>query len=803
MAFFEDVRFGLRSLAKNTGFTIVAATALALGIGTNATVFAITNGVLFKNMPFVSDRILYLSTKNLRRGERRSGVSWPDFRDWRAQSKAFESMGAFDFTVVNVSDKNGVPTRYNLSRITGDTFSTIGQKPVMGRDFTAVDDKAGAAPVVILGFGVWENRYGRNPGILGQTIRVNSVPTTVIGVMQRGMRFPIDSELWQPLGPTVDSEKRGARGLGAFGAMAPGVTQKSAEAEMATIARNLERAYPATNQGITAVVHTFSEEFNGPQVTVLLAALMGAVVFVLLIACANVANLLLGRAVDRSREISVRIALGASRWRIIRQLLVESVMLSMVGGVLGWLLSLWGIRLFDASVRDRIPAWMNFTMDYRGFVYLAAISVGTGLLFGLAPALRLSRLDVNSTLKEGGRGSTGARGKHLSRVLVVAEMALAVVLLAGAGLMIRSFVNIQQANPGVNTKNMLVMRLFLPEAKYPRPDDQITFHQRLKAKLEALPGVEVSTIAVTMPTGGSMKFPYEIEHAAPVDEDRRPQLSAEVISPDYFRAMDVRILRGRAFTEADDAAGTRVALVNQRLAEKFWPGDDPIGKRLRIYDNKVADPWVTVVGVAPNILQNDITVNEYDPLLYLPYRQKTLRDMSLMARTRVPPGTLGTAFRQTVQAIDEDMPIYSLRSMEERMALNYWEQGVFGSLFATFAAIALVLAAVGLYAVIAHSVTQRTQEIGLRMALGASGENILGLVFLQGMRQMSIGLAVGLAAAIGLTRVLRALLAGVSPTDVTTLAGVCLLLAAAATLGCYLPARRAMRVDPLVALRHE
>jgi putative ABC transport system permease protein len=805
MILFEDIRFGVRTMAKNPSFTLVAVVALALGIGANATVFAITNGVLFKSMPFVSDRILYLANTNVSRGQNRLGLSYPEFRDWRTQAKSFDAMGAYRFSVANLSDKSGVPSRFNVAEISANTFSMIGQKPVLGHDFTADDEKAGAAPVTILGYGIWENRYGKSAGILGQSIRINDVPTTVIGVMQRDLKFPIDAELWTALVPKADAEKREVRSLRAFGEMAPGITEKLAGAEMETIARNLEKEYPATNQGIRPVVHSFSEEFNGGDVRVLLAALMGAVAFVLLIACANVANLLLARAVDRSREVSIRIALGAGRWRIIRQLLVESVMLSVVGGVLGWLISIWGLRVFDASVRDRIPSWMNFSMDYRGFAYLAAVSVGTGLLFGLAPALRLSKLDVNTSLREGGRGSSGGpRARYLSALLVITEMALAVVLLAGAGLMIRSFLNIYQTNVGVNTKNVLVMRLFLPEAKYPRAEDQIAFHQRLKARLDALPGVEVSSIATTMPTGGSMNFPYELEHSQPVDEKRRPTISALVISPDYFRAMDLRALRGRAFTDADGVAGAPpVTLVNQRFAEKFWPGDDPVGKRLRIFNGKDPEPWLTVVGVVPNVLQNDISVREHDPIIYLSYRHKPQRDMAIMARTRVPPGTLGTAFRREVQAVDEDMPLFALRTMAERIALNYWAQQIFGTLFAIFAGIALALASVGLYAVIAHSVSQRTQEIGVRMALGASGQNILQLIFSQGIKQLAIGLAIGLTAAFGLTRVLSSLLVQVSPTDPMTLAMVAFVLAAASTLGCLIPARRAMRLDPVQALRNE
>ncbi len=806
MVLFEDIRFGLRKLAKDPGFTLTAVVALALGIGANATVFAITNGVLFKNMPFVDDRILYLTTANVSRGERNIGVSWPDFRDWRAQVKSFDALGAYNFDSANVTDKSGVPARSNFAGITANTFSMIGQKPVIGRDFTDADGNPGASPVAILGYRMWEDRYGKDPSVLGKSIRINSVPTTIVGVMQNGLRFPIDSELWIPLRVGENVEKRGAHEFGAFGHLGANATEKQARAEMASIAHNLEVAYPETNKDISGVVHTFSEEFNGPEINLLLAALMGAVFFVLLIACANVANMLLARAVERSREISVRIALGAGRWRIIRQLLIESVLLSIAGGAFGWLISIWGLRAFDAAVRDQIPAWMTFTMDYRGFAYLAAVSLGTGILFGLAPALRLSKLDVNSSLKDGSRGSSGGkRGKYLSAILVVAEMSLAVVLLAGAGLMIRSFLNIYRLQTGVNQKNVLVMRLFLPEAKYQREEDQISFHDRLKTRLDALPGVDVSSIAMFMPTGGVMEFGYELEGKPPVDLKKLPHLGMVVISPDYFRAMDLKPLRGRVFSSSDGKTGLPVTIVNQRFAEKFWPGEEPLGKRVRIFEKDVAQPWLTVVGVVPNIVQNldNTNMRDHDPLIYVPYRQKPIRDMSIMARTLVPPNSLGTAFRKEVAALDQDMPIYNLRSLEERLDINNWAQKVFGSLFGIFALIALVLAAVGLYAVIAHSVSQRTQEIGLRIALGASGPTILQLIFSQGMAQVIIGLVIGLGAAVGLTRALSSLLIQVSPGDPMTLIAVSVVLTAAAVLGCLIPALRAMRVDPVVALRHE
>jgi predicted permease len=804
--FLEDVRYGIRTLANNPAFTAVAVGALALGIGINATVFTLSNAVLFKSMPFDrNDRILYLSTKNVSRGDRRSGVSYADFRDWKRDAKSFEDLSAYHGIGVNYSDQTGLPELYGAAQITANSFHAIRQAPVIGRDFAAEDEKPGAAAVAILSHGLWERRYGKDPSVVGRTVRLNDVPTKIVGVMPMAFTFPGSTDLWTPYVPGPNSEKRESRLLLAFGRMKDGVTAKSARAEMEGIAGRLERAYPSTNQGVTAVVHSFGEEFNGPQIFIMFAAMLGAVSFVLLIACANVANLLLGRAVSRIREISIHTALGASRWRIIRQLLVESVMLSILGGVIAWPVAAWGARTFDLVVIPLgKPPFIDFSMDYHVFAYLLSISLGTGILFGFAPALRLSQLDVNTALKDGGRGASGGgRGKYLSGMLVVSEMALAVVLLVGAGLMIRSFLAMYRASIGFDPAKILTMRLSLPEAKYAKNEDQFSFHDRLKMRLAALPGVEAVAIASTLPTGGSMSFPFELEGGPPVDEKHRQTLAAVVVSPDYFRTVDVRARRGRFFTDTDGVAGPPVIIVNQRFTEKFWPGQDPIGKRLRLFQNAAPEPFVTVVGVVPDILQSNST-NERDPLIYIPYRQKPQRDMAIVARTRVPPATLGTAFRKTVQSVDEDLPIYRLLTMEDRLAQNYWPWRVFGSLFAIFAGIALLLASVGLYAVIAHAVSLRTQEIGVRVALGASTRQIHSLVFRQGMSQLAIGLSVGLAGAFGLTRILRTILAGnVSPTDPSSFIVAASILAVAAILGCWIPARRATNVDPVVALRHE
>jgi len=806
VSLWQDLRFAFRTLGKSKGFTAIAVLTLALGIGINAAVFTLTNAWLFKGFPFDKNNlILYLGSKDLSHDFPFGPVSYPDFRDWQAQAKSFDGLATASGMQMNLSDDAGLPETHRAARMSANSFQVIGQKPFAGRDFTAADGAPGAAPVAILTYGLWERRYGKNLSIIGRTVRMNGISTTVIGIMPRDFSFPFDGDLWIPNIPTPeDSVKRDARNMIVFGRMAAGVTVQSARAEMNTIAQNLQRAYPLTNQGFAPVVLTYNEFYNGPRIFVISTAMLVAVAFVLLIACANVANLLLARAVGRSREISIRIALGAGRWRLVRQLLVESLLLSAAGGFLGWLIAKGATRIFDVVTTPMgKPSWIDFSMDVRVFAYLVAVSIGTGLLFGLAPALRLSKIDVHTGLKEGGRGSSaGVHGKKLSRLLVIGEMALAIVLLAGAGLMIRSFLNIYRASLGVSTANVLTMRLPLPAAKYPQPSDQITFHDRLHVRLASLPGVESVAIANFLPTGGSSSFRYELEGAIS-DPQRRPSLSALIVSPGYFHVMSVGILQGRDFTEADGVSGTPVAIVNQRFATLSWPGQDPLGKRLRLYPGNAPEAWLTVVGLVPNIVQNENSPSQVDPLIYLPYRAKPQPDMAIVARTRVPPGTLGTAFRREIQAADSDLPIYNLWTLEERLQRNYWFYQVIGILFAIFAGIALLLASVGLYATMAHSVSQRTQEIGVRMAMGATGDSILRLVFMDGMRQLAIGLVLGLAAAFAVMNVLKSVLVQVSPADPGTFVIASAILIAAALLGCWLPARRATRVDPMVALRYE
>jgi putative ABC transport system permease protein len=798
----RDVRYAARTLRRSPGFTFVAVLTLALGIGINATVFTVTNAVLFKGRPSVqqSNRILYIQGREWR------GASHPDFEDWRAQTTAFEDMAAVTGSPMSVSDESGPAERYEVAAVTTNAFRLIGQSPSIGRDFVPSDAVPGAAPVAILTNQLWERRYGRDPAIVGKVVRVDGTPTTVIGVMAQGFKFPDAQQLWLPLMPEGNLQRRGVGTLWfVFGRMADGVKIQTARAEIQEIARRLEREHPTTNRGFSPVVMTMPEFVLGPNATAMYGAMWGAVGFVLLIACANLANLMLARAGGRSREISVRIALGASRWRIVRQVLIESLMLSAIGGLLGWLIASWGVRAYAlvGLVAWKQP-WFAFTIDYSALLYLIAISVGTGLLFGLAPALRLSGLDVNATLKAGSQGKdSGRRGKPLSQVLVIAEVALAVVLLAGAGVMIRSFLKIYTAELGVQPGNVLTASLGLPAERYPTPESQTSLVDRLISRLQAIPGVESVAVSGALPTESTFHFPFEIAGVASVGDQRRPTVATIQVSPAYFRTLGAAVVSGRGFTETDGAPDLPVVLVNEHFAGTYWPGADPIGRRLRLLNAKTSEAWLTVVGVVSNIVQDDVTGQRVDSAVYVPYRQRPTRFMAAVARTSVPPGSLAAAFRREIQALDSEPLLLDLKTLDERLRGNYQERGVNGALFAIFGAIALILASVGLYAVIAHFVSQRTEEIGVRVAVGATGREILTLVLWQGLTPVGVGLVIGLAAAFAVTPVLGSALVHVSPADPFTYMFVSVLLVLSATLGCLIPARRAMSVDPLVALRRQ
>ena len=570
----HDLRFGLRVLLKSRAFTAVIVVTMALGIGVNTTIFTIVNAVVFKGMPFDKPaEIAFLSSN-------RGGISYPDFADFREQARSFRGLGAFNNLPADLSDEDTDAERVTGARVTANTFSLLGTQPLLGRDFTPADEQFGAEPVALLSYALWQNRYNGAGDILGKSIRINLAQYTVIGVMRPGEGFPQDTRLWVPLVPTPVLMQRDARGLVVFGRLGDGVSFERAGVELATIASALAQSYPETNKDIEARVAPYTDRGTTGPIRVILYSLLGAVCFVLLIACANVANLLLARAIQRTRDTSIRTALGASRWRIVRQLLVESVLISLLGGVLGLGIGLLGVRWIDvATLPTGRPYWLDFTMDFRVFGYFAAISVLTGILFGLAPALQISKSSVTENLKEGGRGASGGkRSGRMTDALLVGQIGLTIVLLVGAGLMIRSFLITQQFDIGVNTENLTSVQITLPNARYPQPADRLAFQERLKERLEGLPGVDKLTVVSQPPAGGAQVVGLKIEGREMNDENNRlPTVARIIVVPDYFESLDLAIRRGRGFTDTDGAAGAEAVIVNEVFAARYFPDVDPLG----------------------------------------------------------------------------------------------------------------------------------------------------------------------------------------------------------------------------------
>jgi predicted permease len=810
MGFFQDLRFGVRMLGKNPGFTLVAILTLALGIGVNSTVFTLVNAVLIKGLPFHdSQEIMSI------RGSR-NPVSYLDYLDYRQQSRSFRGIAAFSNLSADLSDQENAAERVNGASVSANLFLMLGQKPRLGRDFTPEDEKLGAAPVALLSNFLWQSRYGGKTGILGSAIRVNLQTYTVVGVMPEGEEFPQVTRVWLPLIQDQTRQKRDQRNIQVVGRLATGVSVEQAQAELKTVAARLAQTYPDTNKDIDALVAPFADGPRGGPIRIVFLSLQGAVGFVLLIACANVANLLLSRAVGRTRETSIRTALGASRWRIVRQLLIESIMMSFLGGLLGLGLSVFAVRWFDRAVADNgKPYWMVFSMDYLVFAYFLAICMIAGILFGLAPALQISKTNVNENLKEGGRGTSGGvRARRMTSVLLVGEVVLTIVLLVGAGLMIRSFLNMYTFDIGVKTDNLLTVQVQPTAIRYPQPENRRAFQERLLERLTTLPGIDKLTISSQPPAGGALGRTLKLEDRNLADAcNRLPFVSRLAIVPGYFQALDLKLTQGRDFTAADGNLGNEVVIVNEPFVKRYWPGEDAIGKRIRLGQDFVRFtddpnmPWLTVIGVSPPVFQqpgpgqqNDLTVQ---PTVYVPFRQEPTIAFTVLARSRLPKETLVTAIRNELRSVDPDLPLYNIRMMNEILEQRRWPFRVFGTLFAAFGLIALMMSSVGIYAVTSYGVGQRTQEIGLRMALGASRSDVMWLVLRQGLRRIGIGLALGLLAAVGLSRVLQSILVQVEATDPATFITITFLLTVVTIIACLVPARRAMYLDPVDALRTE
>ena len=809
MSLLQDLRFACRLISKERWFTAVAVAVLALGIGVNATVFTLVNAVLIRGLPFKDSAQLYMLGLKRPADSGGGNLSYPDFQDWRSQSNTFAAIAGFTRGPMSLADDRGVPEQARGTWVSSNAFQVLAQPPLIGRDFKPEDDRKGAEKVVILGHGIWKNRYGADPGVLGRILRVNGEPATIIGVMPEGMMFPTDSALWMPMVPNENQEKRDNRWVAVFGRLKADTTRAQAQAELDAVARGIASQYPASNKELTsAVIQTFNERFNGGEIRQIFLSMMGAVGFVLLIACANVANLLLSRSAQRAREIAVRVALGASRWRVIRQLLVESVILGLIGGLFGLLLAMVGVRLFDAAIPADAgkPYWIEFTIDWVVIGFLAAICVVTGILFGLAPALQVSRTNVNEILKEGGRSNSGGRRvRWMSSALVVVEIALTIVLLVGAGLMTRSFLKLYSQDLGIKSDYLLTMRLQLSGTKYPKPEARREFFERLAPRLAGVAGAESVAMSTHVPPQGGNRRPVEIDGRPVQAGTERPSITTVTISPTFFETVGASIRRGRAFTDADGAAGAENIIVNEQFVAQFFPGEDPIGRRVRFVSNEpnTSQPgWRTIVGVSSTIRHSRPQDAEPPAVAYIPLRQEPSGFAALLVRSRVDPSVIMNAVRREVQAIDPDQPVFTVQTLDQMLAQQRWPFRVFGSVFAIFAFIALVLAAVGLYAVMAYSVTQRTQEIGVRMALGAASKEVSWLVLRRGLVQIALGLTIGLTGAWFAGQVLSPLLV-VPAHDITTFVGIATLLTVVALAACLIPARRATRLDPLVALRQD
>jgi predicted permease len=805
----QDLKYAFRMLVKDPGFTAVAVLALALGIGMNTTVFTFVNAVLIRGLPFEdSHELFHIDMRNTSSRDE-FPASWPELDEWRQRTKTFRGLAGFRSWSMNVTEPNRPPERVSGALVTPNLFGLLRQQPFLGRDFRQEDGRKDAEPVVLMGYSLWKSRYNSDPSIVGQTIKVNEVACTVIGVMPEGMRFPNNNDMWRPMIPDAAMEKRDSRGVRIVGRLAPGVTREQAQVELSGFAKQLATQYPDTNKDVDAQILTFNQRFNGGPVRIVFLALLGAVGFVLLIACANVANLLLSRSAKRSREVAVRFALGASRGRVVRQLLIESTMLAFVGGGLGLMLSYAGVRAFDAAVQGvGKPYWIVFSMDYTVFGYMALVCVATGIIFGTVPALQVSKTNVNEILKEGGRGASGGpRARRMRSALVVTELALTVVLLIGAGLMVRSFLKLYSLNLGISADHILTMRADLPTKKYETPQQRLQAVEAMLSKITAVPGVRAAAIADTIPMGGANRRELEIEgKPATTPQDARATLAIN-ISPTYFKTVDVALRRGREFDEKDGSPGAESVIVNERFVARFLPGEDPIGRRIKFIvrgnPNATPEMWRTIVGVTPSIRQGDPQALEPEAVVYLPYRQRPSTGMSILVRTDDNPTALTTPIRQAIQSADPDQAVFNVLGLNEALANVRWPFRVFGSMFAIFAMVALALSAVGIYAVTAYSVTQRTAEIGVRMALGARPKQVWWLILRQGIVQLTIGLTLGLVAGLFLARVLKSLVVQIPFRDPVTFTVTATLLAIVMLVACIVPARRATRLDPLAALRVE
>lgn len=801
----NDLRLSARLLLKERWFALAAAGALALGIAANTTMYTIVYGIMLRPLPFPgAERTLLLTTENTAdRRARFNLLSAPELRDWRAAARTFDDIAGYSPGTMNLSDDSAPAESLDGVFVSGNSFTLLDERPHVGRTFRDDDDRPGAASVVVLGYAVWQKRYSGDPAVVGRTVRVNGVPATVIGVMRDGFAFPSRADIWMPMARLSANAtmNRQARAVTGFGRLRTGVTIEQADADLTAVAGTLARQHPETNASVIPRLRPFRASSIGAEAGVLFGGMMGAVAFVLLIACANVANLLLARGARRARDISVRLSLGATRGRIVRQLLIESLLLALTAGVVGLALSFAGVKAFTIALEGQAkPYWMTVAIDAPTFVFFAGVCLATTLLFGLLPALNTSRANIAGVLSEAGRGhSTAQRSRRWAGALVVVQLALTLVLLAGAGLSIRDLTARVGMNVGVDTSRITVAQLVLPPAQYGSAPERAAFYERLDEQLAGLP--VASAVASAEPLGGGLMPGIGIDGRDPPQGTERPSATYLAVGPRYFSTLGAGAVRGREFTATDRG---NVAIVNQRFAGMYFAGQDPIGRRIRIEATANAQPsdWLTIVGVAPNIRQQALDGDVgFDPVVYRPYGAVPLPFATLLAYSTAGTTVVATELREAVRAIDRDLPLWVI-SLDRQLARNRVELKLLTSMLGIFGGIGLLLASLGVYAVTAYAVAQRTHEIGLRIALGAQSRQLWWLVSRRAVVHLAIGLAVGMPGAWAAGQIIQSELDAISPSDPLTYASVPATLVLVMLAACLIPARRAMRLNPIAALRN-
>ncbi len=807
---FQDLRYGFRMLLKNPGFTAVGVLTLALGIGANTAIFSVADAFLLKplSIPNENRLVVALEVAPSQKGDDTSSVSPANFEDWKSQTRSYEAMAAYGWSDVNLTGQ-GEPEKVQGFEVTPNFFGVVGIQPVVGRVFLPEEENPGHEQVVILSHGLWQRRYASDPNMVGKNVMIDGRTYAVVGVMPAGFNFPTTVELWMPL--ALDSKARGVRNahyLFALGLLKPGMSISKARAELKTISAQLAQTFPTTNKGWSVRVESmrdFVTEDLTRQYTLMSVV---AVAFVLLIACANVANLQFARATTRQREMAVRLSLGASRWRIMRQLLTESIAVSLLGAALSLLLAEWAIELILANMPPEIAkfvaAWNHISLDYRSFLYTLTLAILTGVLSGLIPAFQSSKPDLNETLKEGGRSATAGQSKHrLRSFLVMAEVALALVLLVGSGLMVKSLRTLLNTNQDLDPNHALTLRINLVPAKYKTPPQRAAFYEQVLQNLRALPGLEGAAVATNIPYGnyGSNAL-ISIEGMPSLNSADLQSVTNQIISPDYFQLMHIPLRAGRELSGQDGKDSPPVALVSEFMAQRYWPHQNPIGKRVKLGIESSNNPWLTVVGVVGDV-KYDWTDRNPKPALYRPFQQNPMANLHVIIRSTSDPKQFISPVRGAIARVDFQQPLYEMKTMDKVISDSTVGIAYIAAILSVLAVIALILSTVGIFGVMSFQVTGRIHEIGIRMALGADPRNVLGMIVARGAWLTFVGLGVGLVFSIALARLLSSLIFGIEAMDWLTFGSVSLTLALAALLASYLPARRATRVDPVVALRYE